>query len=85
MARDSRNDELVTVVTFGTAHEAEIARGVLETNDIDVFLSDQAISRIASHLTPLIGGIKLQVPRQDVDKVRKLLSDCNRHARPLSR
>ena len=67
-------DELVTVTSFGTAHEAEIARGFLEANGIDVFLADEAMARIANHLTPMIGGYKLQVRREDVDTVVELLS-----------
>ncbi len=66
--------ELVTVTTFLTAHEAELARGYLEANGIEVFLGDQEMTRIASHLIPMIGGIKLQVRSEDADRVRELLS-----------
>jgi len=68
------NDELVTVTSFGTAHEAELARGFLEANGIDAFLADEAMARIANHLTPIIGGYKLQVRQEDVDLVVELLS-----------
>ena len=67
------NDELVTVATFVTAHEAAMARGFLEANGIDVFLADEAMSRI--YLTVVIGGIKLQVRGEDVDIARELLSE----------
>ena len=69
------NENLVTVATFVTQHKAEMVRSALETNDIDVFLADQAISRIASHLTPMIGGIKVQVREGDVDRARRLLAE----------
>jgi hypothetical protein len=70
------DDEIVTVATFGTAAEAEMARGYLEANGIEVFLGDEAMSRIASHLAPMIGGVKLQVRREDEELVRQLLSEA---------
>jgi hypothetical protein len=68
------DDELVTIATFAREHEAEFARGYLETNEVDVYLADDAMTRIASHLLPMIGGVKLKVRRQDVDRARELLA-----------
>jgi hypothetical protein len=66
--------EWVTVATFVTPHEAAMARGFLEGSGIRVFLADAEMSRLASHLTPMLGGIKLQVPREDAEKARELLA-----------
>jgi hypothetical protein len=71
------SEGLVTVAVFVVVHEAEMARGFLESNGIDVFLADGAMSRIASHLTPMIGGIKLQVRQEDADRACELLSEVN--------
>lgn len=68
------SDQLVTVAIFVTAHEAAMARGFLEANGIDVFLADEAMSRI--YLTVVTGGIKLQVRAEDADTARELLSEA---------
>jgi hypothetical protein len=68
------SQELVTIATFLTAHEAQMARGLLEANEMECFMADEAMTRIASHLIPMIGGMKLQVRPEDVEKARELLS-----------
>lgn len=72
------SDRLVTVETFMLAHEAEMARGYLEANGIDVFLADKEMSRI--HVSPLVGGIKLQVRAEDQERARDLLAEIRRAA-----
>ncbi|MGE5567420.1 MAG: DUF2007 domain-containing protein [Rhodospirillales bacterium] len=69
---------LVTVETFMLAHEAEMARGYLEANGIGVFLADREMSRI--HVSPLIGGVKLQVRSEDEERARELLAEIRRDA-----
>ncbi|HOK44580.1 MAG TPA: DUF2007 domain-containing protein [Bryobacteraceae bacterium] len=69
---------LVTVETFLIAHEAEMARGYLEAHGIDVFLADREMSRI--HVSPLIGGVKLQVRAEDQERARELLAKIRRDA-----
>lgn len=64
---------LVTVAGFATAHEAGMARGFLEANGIEVFLADEAMSRI--YLAVVTGGIKLQVRGEDAETARQLLSE----------
>jgi len=70
------NDELVTIASFAIDYEAQLARGYLQSNGIDVFLADEATSRIANHLGPIIGGFKLQVRGRDVDLARELLAEA---------
>jgi Putative prokaryotic signal transducing protein len=67
--------ELVTIATFGTVMEAEMARGFLEANGVDVFLLDLNMTRIASAYAAMIGGIKLQVRYGDEQRARDLLSE----------
>lgn len=78
----TRDDDLVTVATFLRAYEAELARGLLEASEIDVFVADENMGRIASHLTPLIGGIRLQVRREDEDLARELLDRVQNDPEP---
>jgi hypothetical protein len=68
------NEELITIASFASVLEAELARGYLQSHGIDVFLADENIGRIANHLYPIVGGIKLQVSRKDVDRARALLT-----------
>lgn len=67
------SDNLVTVATFATTHEAAMARGLLEAEGIDAFLADEAMSRI--YLSVITGGIKLQVREEDAESARQLLSE----------
>ena len=64
----------MTIATFGTAHEAELARGYLESGGIDVFLADQVISRVAPHYSRSFGEIRLQVRQKDAAEAREILS-----------
>lgn len=66
--------QLVTVATFATAHEAAMARGMLEAEGVEVFLADEAMSRI--YLSVVTGGIKLQVRAEDAETARELLSEA---------
>ena len=68
------DDEFVTIATFRYGYEAELARGLLESSEIDVLMVDEAAGRIANHLAPLLGWIKLQVRREDADAARDLLA-----------
>ena len=71
-ARAMDDDDLVTVAVFGVGYEAEMAKGFLEANDVDVFLADREMARI--EVFPLIGGVKLQVRREDAARARELLA-----------
>ena len=71
---------LVTIAVFVTPVEASVARGYLEANGMPAFLADENITRIAGHLIPIIGGIKLQVRRADEYRARDLLAQCDADA-----
>lgn len=59
--------QLITVATFDTPIDAEIAKGKLEAVGVRVFLADEATVRMASYLGPAMGGVKLQVRDNDVE------------------
>ena len=73
------SDELVTIATFFTATNAALMRGFLEANGIEVFMADENVTRIAGHLAPAIGGIKLQVRGSDAETARLLLAQVESH------
>lgn len=68
------NNDLVTVATFLRTQDAEMARGYLEANGVEVFLRDREMARI--QLPSIIGGIKLQVRAEDAETARELLSQA---------
>jgi hypothetical protein len=66
------NTEIVTVASFSSPSEAQIARGFLESFGIEVLVGDENISRMENPV--LVGGAKLQVRAGDADRARELLA-----------
>ena len=62
----------VTVKSFMNSTEAYLAKAFLESRDITVFLKDEYLSNINIYASA-IGGIKLMVLKEDVEKARELL------------
>jgi len=69
--------ELVTIDRFTSIGAASIARATLEAAGIDAFLADESDSH--AH-----GGIRLQVPRDDVSSALDVLRDAHVNA-PVER
>lgn len=65
--------QLVTVATFDTPIDAEIAKNKLESVGVRAFLADEATIRMASYLGPAMGGVKLLVLDSDVESARSVL------------
>ena len=61
------------VASFGTLIEAELARGRLNAEGIAARLLDEFTIGVAAHLSPVLGGVKLVVPTDDVDQAREVL------------
>jgi len=60
---------LVTIATFAQSWEAHLAAGKLESAGIPAVLADENIVGIGGGIyTGLAGGIKLQVPQQDIQR-----------------
>jgi hypothetical protein len=66
-----------TIATFGDGIGAHLARGRLQEAGIPVFLVNENTVWAAPHLINAIGGIKLQVADENVDKARTLLAEEN--------
>jgi hypothetical protein len=69
-------DELVTIASFHSALEAEMAKGYLEAQGVEATFADENVNRIANHLQPMIGGVKLQVRQEDAERARFLLAQA---------
>lgn len=68
--------DLVTIRTFWSLGEAEIAAAVLRREGIEPFLSGAAIASMYWIWTNAIGGIRLQVADDDVERAGRLLEEA---------
>lgn len=68
-------EKLVTVETFTTPWEAQIARTRLEAEGIHSVVADENLVRLYWALSGALGGVKLQVRAEDVSQAAELLRD----------
>ena len=79
---DGRDDdggeriEWVTVAHYGDAGLAHVARLRVEADGIPCFIADENVAVTAWHYALATGGIKLQVPRGDVERAEASLRYC---------
>ena len=66
--------KMVTVATFDMPTEAHLAKGLLEANGLTAFLADELTVGVAWHLSNAIGGVKLQVAEDDVERAASILA-----------
>jgi hypothetical protein len=69
----TEHNTLVTVATFTTLVEAEMARVRLERIGIPAFLGNSVAVGVMPFLGNDLGGISLQVLEKDADQARELL------------
>jgi len=81
----STDQPLVTVATFATAGEAEIARIMLEGHGVPCYLADAELVNMMWLASNAVGGIKLQVAANDVARAEQLLTrrQPSRRHRPV--
>lgn len=65
----------ITIRTFTYPHEAYIVQGKLESEGIRTFLKDEMTVQVHNFYSNAIGGVKLQVPEEDVEKALALLGE----------
>lgn len=66
--------ELITVATFANAAQASPACALLEENGVPVYMQGEMIADTLWHVGTALGGVKLQVAEEDVDRARSCLS-----------
>lgn len=64
---------LITIKTFTYPHEAYVIRGRLESEGIRTFLKDEMTVQVHNFYSNAVGGVKLQVPAEDVDRALHIL------------
>jgi hypothetical protein len=78
------SDKLETVATFGRPEEAGMARGVLASCGIRSFVCEEMAQGMMWHLRPILGGVRLQVAAEDLDKARAVLRELEQPQPPQS-
>lgn len=77
---DARADEpafrnLITVRSFWSLAEAELAKGLLDTAGIESFLFDQNMVRMNWFNANALGGIKLRVDAENAEAANTILQE----------
>ncbi len=72
------DEPFVTVATFTTADEAEVARVSLENIGIPCVLVDVETVNMLWSVSNAIGGVKVQVAKSDVARAERLLARQHR-------
>jgi Putative prokaryotic signal transducing protein len=72
-------ERLVTVERFSSAWEAQLARACLEAEGIHAIIADEHFFRLYGALSSTLGGVRLQVHREDSGRAAELL----RNRRPI--
>ena len=72
-------EKLVTVETFSSSWEAQLARACLEAEGIHSVIADEHFHRLYSALSSTLGGVRLQVRPEDAGPAAELL----RNRRPI--
>jgi hypothetical protein len=65
--------DLVTIRSFWSLPEAQLASGLLGTAGIDSFLFDENMVRVS--LVNVVGGVKLRVDAQNADEANRILDE----------
>src|SRR4051812_5239965 len=68
-------DDLMTVASFGSPVEAQIARNRLEAEGIPAVLGDDGAVNMLGFTTGALGAVKLLVASADVRRAREILAD----------
>ena len=74
MTTDTNKEKLVTVFT-GTVWQAELIRGVLETNNIPCAIMDETIGAITSSYSGMGKGVLVVVNQEDKEKALEIIED----------
>ena len=69
-----------TIRTFQNFVEAENARAYLEAHGVAAEIPDRHSLIHQSHLIPVIGGVRLQVPEAELTAAEELLAEIDRRS-----
>lgn len=64
--------DLVTIATFTDPSQAHLMKGKLEQSGILCCIQDESVSNILPHYSMATGGMRLQVPSDDVERAEEV-------------
>jgi len=73
MPNETDEDDLVTIATFRTPGEAELARQRLELEGVLAFSSNAMAVGVMPFLGADLGGVELKVAKTDVARAKEIL------------
>jgi hypothetical protein len=76
---ESQLDEWVTVRSCIWGHEADLLRSVLEGSGIEVFIPDEYVGMLRSHVLLATGGVRVQVHASDAERATELLDEFEKN------
>lgn len=68
-------DTFVTVLTVSLPQQLWIIKGRLESEGIQCFVKDELTVQAYNLYSNAVGGVKLQVPEEDVEQAREILTE----------
>ncbi len=68
-----------TIDAFDSVHEANVAVAILEQNGIDCFTENETLIANDWLLAGAVGGVKIQVPVEQVPRAREVLAEWRRN------
>jgi len=75
--------EFVVLNSYNTYIDAHIAKGVLETEGIPVWLNDENTITVNPILTNAVGGIKIMVNRDDAQRAWDILEQLRKEQKTI--
>ena len=69
------DEKIIVVETTSGLIEAEILRGLLEANDINVWLSHESAGKVFGLSVGPLGQVDLMVPADQAEEAKKILDD----------
>ena len=67
------HEDLVTIASYGSPHEASIAKATLDAENIQAYLMGAEVANTLWYVGTALGGVKLQVAQRDADRATDVL------------
>ena len=68
-------NDWTVIITFIYPHEAHLAKGVLESEGLDVQIKDEMTAQVNNFYSTAIGGVKLLVRQEDAERAYNVLKE----------
>lgn len=72
--------DLVKIASYGNSYEASIAQGAMEDHGIRAYVSGALAGTIMSYYGSALGGVKLLVASEDVERALSILKEMSQEA-----